>query len=357
MSNKMRFFLAWTVLFISIFLLSITVLSTIYFLGVSGKIFLLLILLPLIFVYLVWQNKVEVPPKYNFVYEWRGEILDPLEPGWHYVFPYFGMLNEGEEIPMNSQMLYVLSGVRDGLSPKIINQYTFGTASNLEAETGDFVRMMYKLELKCEDPIKLVYEKDDPYGYIASVVEQKVNIYVHGKNVEQINDNFVKEDWNADVNLGIVDVRALILNEIGIDIVSFIPVDVINTPEVEESRRAIEIEIRKKELNNAKIDNDVQLEKGKGRVLTATLSNMSKKKSISEKADEIRVNSINAIKTRVGVNSVVALKFATNEKKLDVILEASKAGNITYVDDSNGGVSQATAMGFALRATNQVTKP
>jgi len=84
---------------------------------------------------------------------------------------------------------------------------------------------------------------------------------------------------------------------------------------------------------------------------------MEIKKSISRETDEIRTEKIVAIRNAAGVNGVVALNFINNDKKLDVILESSKKGNITYVDDSKGSLTQASAMSFAINAANTGTNP
>jgi len=331
MKVKMIFFLDWAVFFTITTLLIVTILLVACSLWLPWQMMWSLFLLPIVYGLLVWQARLPVSPKQNIICERKGKALPPLTPGWYYPLRYFDLCREIAEVPMNKQMLCVLTGTREGFAPEIVEQYTYGTPSNIEPGTGDFIRLMYKLEFQCQDSIKLVYAVDDPYAYIVGLTETYVNSYVHVNNSEHIVDHFSREDWEVEV---LSKIRSTVLAVVGIDLISFVPVDVINTPEVEEARRNTDLEKRKKEI------------------LEAKLVNLSVTENISKKNDAIKAHSIASVMGQANVSGVDALQFLTKDKTLNTILEASKEGSITYVDDSgNGNMNQAAALGWAIRNT------
>lgn len=347
MVGKKVFFKAWMFASIAAMVLAIIAALVAVFLGASTKIFLSLILVPFIILFLFLNNRVIVEPGWNYLYTWNGQKMNPFEPGVYYLFPYFGFLTEKAAVPMNRQMIYVLSGSREGLSESTADIYAYGTDSDIEPETGSALRLKYKLEIQCVDPSKLFYNQADSYAYVAGIVELEIIKYVHNHDSEYVIDHFAKELWD---NLIVQRLRGVILNDAGIELISFIPGDIILSPENEASRSQVEQENRKLEIAAAQLKVDVKKEEGRKKILQARLKNMAVQKQIASEENKIRDEEILAIKVAAGVNGIVALNHVTSNKKLDTILEAAKAGGVTYVDDSKGSLSAASAMSFAINA-------
>jgi hypothetical protein len=226
-----------------------------------------------------------------------------------------------------------LSGARDGLDPADIEKYAYGSLTNVEPGTGDFIRLKYGLEIQCVDSHRLVYERTDPFGFIAGLTEKEVIIFVKGLSGERINDEFINFDWQTNL---IDKLQSLVELETGVRIIRFIPIDIMNTPETEEARRAEEMEKRQKA------------------VLEAKLVNMEVNKKISAKQDDMVINTINSVKDTAGVNGIVALKFMTERQKLATIETAAGKSNFTYMDSSGSGkLTDASAMGWGFNSHNK----
>lgn len=356
MSGKEKFLKFWLLLGAAAYVITLIIIAFTCLVAYSSMVkinlpFLisLVIIMPFIAVIIVviirWSNRLEVPAEWNFIFEWNGVVLPPLTPGLYYPFPYFKFLSDGTEVPMNKQMLHILSGVREGLPTEVVEKYVYGSSTNVEPNTGDFLRLMYMAEIKCVNPVKLVYEKADPYGYIVGLLEREVVIFIKKPRVanETVNDKFIKNNWyetffiaklivTQTVNASVYDT---ILAETGIELIKFIPIDVINTPETEESRRDVEMEMRK------------------GEVLKKLLINTTIKKKISAVNDSMRDNSVKTILTNAGVTGEVALNYLNEQKKLDTIQVVGTKGNITYMDNSGKGkLTNARVMGWGLTANN-----
>lgn len=295
-------------------------------------------LVPILIWYLRWNNRLEVPIGWEFVYQWNGQRIEPLKPGLYYPFYYFDMLSSCSEVLMKSQKLNILTGVRTGLSPELVETYNYGSPTNIEPKTGDYVRLMYAAEVKCHNSQKMAYEKTDPFGFIVGLLEQEVIIYIKTLDNEGINDYFVGGIPSAEWILRVTTKLApIILNEVGMELLRFIPIDVLNTPETEASRRKVEEKKREKE------------------VLKAELSNMTEKKLIGIEADSIATHAISAkieaIKTKAGVNGVVALKYLAHLDTTQGVVQASQKGNITYMSDAgNSKLTDSFALGWGLNA-------
>jgi hypothetical protein len=290
--------------------------------------------------------------------EWCGKKMKPFTNGYHYPFRKFGFFNVVAEVPMNKQTLYILSGVRDNLSQELIKQYVYGTASNMEPGTGDFVRLLYRVEVKCIDPLALVYNVNNPYDYVAGIIEQKVSLYVHHNKSEDIIDHFAEQTLDSIFAVSSSnpdDIRNQVLADTGLKLISFIPIDVINTPEVEALREQLDKEQRQIEIIKAQVENEAKREEGKKKVLTAKLANMSVQEAIGQKNNDILVNKIKAITDSTGVGGEEALGFIAKEKTLETLEKSSETGSITYIDDSGskGNLNQAAALGFAISATKK----
>lgn len=356
---RKQFFICWTLYLLSIVGVTFTILFfTLPLLHLSWLFSLLsLIWIPVSF-FTVWKAKLVVLPEWTVVAEWCGKKMEPFASGYHYPFRKFGFFNVVAEVPVNKQTLYILSGVRDNLAPEVVEQYVYGTASNMEPGTGDFLRLLYRVEVKCVDPLALVYNVNNPYDYVAGIIEQKVSLYVHREKSENIIDKFSEQTlasiFSASSSIA-DDVLDQILTDTGLKLISFIPVDVINTPEVEELREQLDKEQRQTAIIEAQLKNEVQREQGKKKILSAQLENMSVQENIGKKTNDILVNEIKAIKDQAGVGGDEALRFIAREKTLATIENSSKTGNVTYIDDSGtrGNLKQAAALGFAISTTKK----
>ena len=299
------------------------------------------LLLIIVFCVLIWSSKIEVPPEYEYVYQWAGEVIAPLKVGYNYVFPYFGLLKGRAKIPMNVQTLSILSGVRDGLSDSVVKEYIYGTASNIEPDGGDAIRALYQVEFQCIDSLKLFYAKSNPYKYIAKIIEFKVSAYLKNptkEDTEGLSDHFLAKDWDAEVldGRGVLDsVREEILDLIGINLIHFVPVDLIFAPNI--------IVAREKRA----------LEKQRGLLLEEQSANMDKEAEIAKKRNKINGAEIDEIIQRANVSGSEALNHIIKDRTLESITQASKTGNITYIDGSgNGNFAGGAGFGWGLNATN-----
>lgn len=284
-----------------------------------------------------WQARVEVSAEWELVYEWSGKRIKPFKPGLYYPFPYLGFLNDGILVPTNSQILNILTGSRDeGIKEQLddYEDYEYGSHTNFDPATGDVLKLVYKIEIECEDSLKLVYAKNDPYRYIAGMVEIKIIRYLKSRKLsdEQINDEFSTIDWMNELR-AIIDT---IKDDVGVEIKAFIPVDVINTPETEESRQGIMIEKRRREF------------------LKEELKNNKVQQKISQIDDFKRVHTITSIIDEAGVHGNKALDYLATEKKLKAVVEAAKEGDMTFMDNSaNGNLSGVYSMGWGFNAANK----
>jgi hypothetical protein len=331
--------IAWSTVLALVIALALVITGIIYeFFWLSVFLAVVIIFLPLASIVIIrWQKRVEVPANWEYLYEWSGQKMAPLEPGLYYPFPYFGFLSEESRVLMNKQIIYIMSGSRDGLDSADVEKFVYGSLTDVEPGTGDFIRLKYGVEIQCTDSKKLVYERTDPFGFIAGLAEKEVVKFIKGLSGEDVNDCFVKRNWNKTV---INKLQLLIEQETGVKIIRFIPIDVMNTPETEAARRAEEMKKREKA------------------VLEAELKNMEVKEKISAKADGMVTHTINSVKTTAGVNGLVALKFITEKQKLSTIENASKNGQFTYMDSSGSGkLTDASAMGWGFHAHNSNAQP
>lgn len=345
MDAKEVFLKAWISLVLGLLALALVIAIAVMVLGGIYGFFwwavpvaLVIFFSPLVIITIIrWQKRVEVPANWEYLYEWSGQPMTPLKPGLYYPFPYFGFLSEDSRVLMNKQIIYIMSGSRDGLDSADVEKFAYGSLTDVEPGTGDFIRLKYGLEIQCIDSKKLVYERTDPFGFIAGLTEKEVVLFVKGLSGEDINDQFINNDWDANL---IAKLQTLIETESGVKILRFIPIDVMNTPETEAARRAEEMKKREKA------------------VLEAELKNMEVKEKISAKADGMVTHTIDSVKNTAGVNGLVALKFITEKQKLSTIENASKNGQFTYMDSSGSGkLTDASAMGWGFHAHNSNAQP
>lgn len=369
MKNGVKFFWAWSIYsvvlcvasFFALLLISKTLGSFDYFVDKPSKLFTFLILngniywlwfvAPISVVVSVLTNRLEVSPEWNVIAEWKKEVMKPFKPGWYYPFPYFGYFEAIAAVPMNKQTVSILSGEKTGLDPQIINEFVYGAASNLGPKGGEPIRLLSKIEIQCVDPILIAYKVDDPYEYAASVIEVYLRRYASDNDNETIIRNFSKQD----ITIVPIGVRSQLLADTGIELISFIPVDVIED-EKTNKRRSDEYEEQQRSIFiTAKNSNDILEEQGKGGVMKVTLTNKEIEENISKKDDEMLANRVKTIMASTGVSGDEALKIAMKAKTLETVATASESGSIVYIDENggNGGLSQGASLGFAINATNQ----
>lgn len=352
MDAKKVFFWAWFWLDVLITLVMAIALIVICY-NVGYWVSLFSLFLPSLVVgKLYWDSGISIPTGIERIYEWRGKAMEPLVPGWYHPFKYFGFLKPDEvDVPMNIQTLYILTGTRDGLSSDDFELFYYGTQSDIEPGTGAALRLKYKVDFECVDSIKLRYKHNDPYTYIAGLVESKVNIYVHGLKSEEIIDNFTKTDWHKTL-VSDVETESQLINHLGVRLISFIPIDVILSVKAEEWRQLEDAEERKGKIMKIAINNEVMAEVEKKRILNAQLVNSKKVKELAVINNKIEVDFINDIKNEVGVNSVMALKYAMHKNTLKTVTEASKNSEFAYIDGSGSGdntIAQAAKISMGFR--------
>ena len=369
MKNKTRFLRAWVLFTLGVFAASFIALVLIrwflvyidYFdkdnkifilLAVNKFIYWFLILIPIVIWFIRRSNRLEVSQGWNVIGEWEKQRMQPFEPGWHYPFWYFGYFDDVSEVPMNKQTLSILSGRREGYEQSIIDEYVYGSASDMDPGTGSALCLLYKADIQCVDSLTANYcVKGDPYEYIADRVEWCVGLYVHARSSEEIIDNFSKETLDSVIPDYI---KEDVLLSTGFELLSFFPGDVSFNEETAASRAKEEQLKRKKVENSLELENKVQLEVGNKLILLAELDNRTVIENIAKKDDQIRVNTIKSLKDGADVDGEKALEFIIKEKTLETVKESAQKGNITYIDDSKGGaLNQSAALGFAINANNQ----
>lgn len=341
--SKNVFALAWLVFFsviTFIVLLSFFVISI--FVDLPNWSFGLLALLPFIYTYLVWNSRVEVPPKMEYIYEWLGKRMSPFKNGITYIFPYFNLLKGIARVPMNNQTLYILIGRREGLDKAIIEKYFYGDSSDIEPENGDAIRVLCALQIRCVDSLKLVYEVENPYQYIVDLVQVRVGAYMKKLKLgetEKLSDYFLAKDWDEEIfdeTPLFGSLKEKIFDTVGVELIHFVPVDLIFSPEVEEIRRKTGVERQRKEF------------------LKEQLSNMKEEEDIAKRRDDINSNSIKKIMDTANVSGPEALGFLMKEKTLKTVESASKNGSMTYLDSANeGNFSNGVGFGWGFNATNK----
>ena len=314
-------------------LLVLISLASAFFIGVWSL--AVLVVAIFIFAITIWSNRLVVPENWNYIFEWNGEALDPLEPGLYFPFPWFGFLKAKGMVPMNRQTLRVLSGERKGCPEDIIKKYPYGADSNIEPASGDEFKALYHLETQCIYPKKFAYAYDDTYSYVVSLIESVVRDFLGRKSGEEISDNFSSYDWTSIVLnhlYGEETIAAYIEKNLGLRIIEIISIDIILTPEVEELRRKLDESSRKKEIYEAE-----------------AVAAESRKK-LQAKNDEITKNT-------AGVNGNKALEFMLGNKKLETMEVVSKNGSNTFIDGAGGGsFAGGTGFGWGFNSQNK-SKP
>lgn len=290
---------------------------------------------------LVWRNRISVPANSEYLYTWRGKKLEPFKPGDTYVFPYFNFLRGEAKIPMNIQTLRIFSGVRKGESEAMLKSYIYGMDSNIEPETGDGIKAKYEVEIQCIDSMKLAYTlNDDPYKYIVKRVERLVGAYMKKpiKDAsEGLSDHFLAKNWDVDIlddNSSSISLREEIKDFLGVNIIHFNPVDLILSEKSNAARLDIDLEVKRGEL------------------LKKRRENMEIEGDIAQKNNEIAAAKIVTIIEKAGVTGVEALNHITKEKTLETVAQASKTGNITYINGpGNDSFSNGAGFGWGLNAS------
>lgn len=292
----------------------------------------------------LWFNRLVVPQNFIYLFEWDGIKMEPFEPGRYFPFSWFGLLQPKGMIPTNIQTISVLSGERSGVPEDILKVYTYGSGSNIEPDTGDDFKALYKIEFKCSDPVKMAYAHDDVYNHVVGLVESKIRDFVGSKSGEKISDQFSSYNYKEDVLDKIPDdggesLSDVINNLFGIKISNIIPMDVILTPQVQEYKRRLDESSRKKEIYIAETEA------------------AEERKKLQAKNDEITKNTISVIKNTAGVNGNKALDYLVNQKKLETMEVVSKNGTNTFIDGAGGGnFAGGAGFGWGFNSQNK-SKP
>ena len=298
----------------------------------------LILLLPVVFLLIIWVNKLDVPANHVYSVEWLGKFYN-LSSGRWYPFPYFGRLRNIESIPSNKLFLSIMLGVRTEKEKETLGEYVYGTPSNVET-IGDFVRLLLKLEIQCVDAIKLCSSHQDPYKYIVGLVEIAVRKFAGKIDNDQMDKEYYSHDWKAEVKK--IEDEFKILEKLGLIIHSLVPVDVLNTPEVEEFNRKVQEADQQGRVIDKQTINKVKEEAGKGKVLTERLSNIKKERTIGLEADGILEHTINTIKKTSDVRGDVALRFITEKDKHETVRASAINGGIVYIENGAGANSNAS---------------
>lgn len=332
MKSNVVFFKAWTIFFIVVTSLVLGCLTTAWYFGLPGQIFWLLCLLPFIYIGLVLGSRDKVEPNFVVVHHWFSKALEPIPPGFFFPFKYFGLLDEGTQVPVNDQKISILTGSRKGLPEDVINNYVYGSSLNMHSKSGSNIKLIYDVIVRCVDPVKIIsyLNSGDPYESVVDRVELSVNAYIRARHSEAIINNLGSENWDEKV---LFPVRSSILSDIGVKLISFRPVAIITAPEIDNMRLAVEIESRKGKIIKAETANAVEKEKGRGRILRSELANMDVNIAASAKKDKIRANEANLIMSTMGVDGVTALSFVLEKEKLQTFLEISKTGKVVFIED------------------------
>ncbi|MFZ2310120.1 MAG: SPFH domain-containing protein [Patescibacteria group bacterium] len=333
MNAKKVFLKAWLWLDLIITILVAVVLTIIGYYSSYWFVLFGAFLPSLIIIILRWKNKVTVATGFNRVYEWQGRVMEVVMPGLYFPFPYFSFLNKEVDVPINQLTLFIMTGSRNGLPSDVVDCFCYGSHNNAESKKGVPLRLMYKVYIECLDPKKIIYGAVDSYSYIAQSVESCVNAYVRSRKIEEIVDKFVSEDWEKQI---VSKIRGSIMDRVGVNLISFVPVAIINTPEIEHFRLAVEMEIRKGEMIKAEINNEVKLEVGRGMVLDAKLKNMDAEKAIASDYNKIYINQIKSLKETLDLDGYAVLNFLSEQEKWKVFMEISKNGKAVYMDDFMG---------------------
>lgn len=287
----------------------------------------------------LWSSRLVVPENWNYIFEWNGEALDPLEPGMYFPFPWLGFLKAKGMVPMNRQTLRVLSGERKGCPEDIIKKYPYGADSNIEPASGDEFKALYHVETQCTDSKKFAYAYDDTYSYVVSLIESRVRNFLGSKTGEDVSDKFSSYPWKIEVLDSVYGGNSLsyyIEENFGLKIIEILSIDIILTPEVEEFRRKLDESSRKKEIY------EVEAEAADAR------------KKLQAKNDEITKNTISVIKNTAGVNGNKALDYMTSNKKLETMETVSKNGANTFIDGAGGGsFVGGTGFGWGFNSQNK----
>lgn len=327
----------WGGFFVLLILVS---LGSIFFIGLWSL--AVLFVLFGIFIWTLWSNRLVVPENWNYIFEWNGEALDPLEPGLYFPFPWFGFLKAKGMVPMNRQTLRVLSGERKGCPEDIVKKYPYGADSNIEPASGDEFKALYHLETQVVCPKIFAYAYDDTYSYVVGLIESRVRNFLGSKTGEDVSDNFSSYPWKIEVLDSVYGGNSLsyyIEENFGLKIIEILSIDIILTPEVEELRRKLDESSRKKEIYEVE-------------VLAAEA-----RQKLQAKNDEITKNTISVIKNTAGVHGNKVLDHIVANEKLKTIEAVSKNGNNVFIDgSSSGGFGNGVAFSWGFDSRNKPTK-
>lgn len=316
------FIMVWGIVAVILTVAILLVVWSLLALGVlpSGGWYLTL-LVPIILFATIWNRRIKVPPRWEYVWEWGGAIGEPLISGWYFVPRIFGLFRLVGKVPMYDQFINIISGDREDIGKDLVESHPYGTKSDIEPKSGAVVKMIYSLRVKCEDSAAAIYKMDDPFSYIALSVEKKVVEFAKTIDSESLGDRFNSHDWQAKIDSLASDIK----ESTGFMVLELIPQDIINTPEVQSLR------------------NQVGEQQLRGELLEAELLNKEKEVKIASKDNTIKASRLKVLSETLG-DSELAADVWKAEVRADSIKEAAKNKNLILMDaDVNESLTRSAA--------------
>lgn len=332
--KKYVFFWTWVlvaVLLIAVAVIIVWALRALDVLSPEGWYWILLV--PIILLVTIWNRRIKVPPRWEYVWEWGGSIGEPLTPGWYFAPKILGLFRLVGKVPMYDQFVNVISGSRNGVSKGLVDSHPYGTESDVEPESGAVVKLVYSLRIRCENSVDALYKMDDPFSYIALSVEKKVVEFAKTKDSEKLSDELNSHDWKTEIG----PLTAELLENTGFLVLEFIPQDIINTPEVQVLR------------------NEVGEQQLRGELLEAELLNKNKEQKIAEKDNSIKSSRLKVLKDAFGTSDLTA-RIWEAEVRAETIKEAAKSKNLIIVDTKSNESLMSSAAGVLLKEGPEKTK-
>lgn len=325
------FWLVWIVL--ALVLAVIMVFTAWALLVLNVKVWGLVFLGPLILLILIWYQRVKVLPRWQYVWEWLGQVGEPLTPGWYFIPRFFGLFRLVARVPMYDQFLNIISGERSGISQDLIKTHPYGTNSDIEPKSGAVVKIIYSLRIRCEDAVAAVYKMEDPFSYLALSVEKKVVEFAKTKDSESLSDEFNSHNWQAEIDA----LAPKLLSRTGFSVLELIPHDIANTVEVQNLRNKV---------------GEKQVEK---ELLRVELSNKEFEVQIAEKDNAIKLSRLSVMNKALNDYRLVAAVWQS-EVKAEAIKAAAKGGNLILMDASEGDAVIKGAAGNLLNKSRRLEK-
>ncbi|MGI5827286.1 MAG: hypothetical protein ACOX6C_02490 [Patescibacteria group bacterium] len=290
----------------------------------------LIYLTPIVLLLLIWSQRLKVLPRWEYVWEWFGQVGEPLTPGWYFIPRFFGLFRLVARVPMYDQFLNIISGERKGINQDLIDSHPYGTNSDIEPKSGAVVKIIYSLRIRCEDSVAAVYKMEDPFSYLAFSIEKSVVRFAKTKDSESLSDEFNSHDWQTEID----DLAGNLFAKTGFRVLELIPHDIANTVEVQNLRNKV---------------GEKQVER---ELLGVELKNKEFEVQIAEKDNEIKLSRLAVMNKSLNDSRLVAAVWQS-EVKAEAIKVASKGGNLILMDASDGDAFIKGAAGTFLKKSGR----